>query len=135
MSRPTAMAGAAMSRPTEMGAPAEAAARAAERTLRAALWGAAGFALGYLAPGTLRLPVLAYDPVGRAFLFSSNLRGVQMRYYGDLMMACAAGLAAALLSYALPRRGRLDILVATAAALSIIALDLAFYLSRLFTAV
>lgn len=106
-----------------------------EQTLRAALWGVAGFALGYLMPATLRLPVLAYDPVQRAFLFASNLRGVQMRYYGDLLWACAAGLAAALLSRALPRRGPLDIPVATAAALSVIALDLAFYLSRLFTAV
>src|SRR5437879_2244762 len=52
------------------------------RELRASLWGVAAFALGYLLPGTLRLPTLAYDPVARTVGFSAQVGGVAMRYYG-----------------------------------------------------
>jgi len=55
------------------------------RELRAALWGVSGFALGYLLPGTLRLPTLAYDPVARTIRFTAQVSGVAMRYYGDLL--------------------------------------------------
>lgn len=98
--------------------------------LRAALWGLSGFAIGYLLPGGLRVPVLIYDPIGHAVLLTATPRGAQMRYYGDVLWACAAAAVAALLSRAL--RGRpLDVPVATAAALSCVALDLAWFLSRL----
>jgi hypothetical protein len=101
--------------------------------LRAALWGVTGFAIGYLLPGALRLPVLTYDPIGHAALLTAAPRGAQMRYYGDVLWACTAGAAAALLSRAL--RGRpLDVPVATAAALSCVALDLAWFLSRFLAA-
>ncbi|HXN55191.1 MAG TPA: hypothetical protein VN874_02900 [Myxococcales bacterium] len=106
-----------------------------ERTLRAALWGAAGFALGYLLPGTLRLPVLAYDPVRRALLVTSSLTGAQMRYAGDLLWACGAALGASCLGRALPQRRPFDARVSTVAVLSLFALDVAFYLSRLLAAV
>lgn len=107
----------------------------AERTLRCALWGAAGFALGYLLPGTLRLPVLAYDPVGRALLVTSSLASAQMRYFGDLLWACAMALGATCLARTLRQRRPFDVRVSTAAALSLFALDFAFYLSRLLAAV
>jgi hypothetical protein len=106
----------------------------AGRTLRSALWGASGFALGYLLPGTLRLPVLVYDPQRRQAFLGAAVGGAQMRYYGDLAWACAAALAAVLLSRALPQRRPLDARIATAAALSLFALDVAFYLSRLLAA-
>jgi hypothetical protein len=105
----------------------------AEVALRAALWGVSGFAIGYLLPSALRLPVLTYDPIGHAALLTGAPRGAQMRYYGDVLWACAAAAAAALLSR--PLRGRpLDVPVATAAALSCVALDVAWFLSRFFAA-
>jgi hypothetical protein len=104
-----------------------------EVALRAALWGLSGFAIGYLLPSALRLPVLTYDPIGHASLLTAAPRGVQMRYYGDLLWACATAFAAALLSR--PLRGRpLDVPVATAAAVSCVALDVAWFLSRFFAA-
>jgi hypothetical protein len=106
-----------------------------ERRLRCALWGAKGFALGYLLPGALRLPVLAYDPVGRAFLVTSSLTGVQMRYGGDLLWACGAALFACALGRALPQRRPFDARIGAAAVLSLFALDFALYLSRLLASV
>lgn len=100
------------------------------RELRAALWGVSAFALGYLLPGTLRLPTLTYDPVGRTFAFTAQVSGVAMRYYGDLLWACAAGLCAAAVVWTSRRPGR-PVAVLTGATLSLVALDVAFYLSRL----
>jgi hypothetical protein len=106
-----------------------------ERTLRSAVWGAAGFALGYLLPGALRLPVLAYDPVERTLLVARSLSGAQMRYFGDLVWACATALGAICFARTLPLRRPFDARASTAAALSLFALDVAFYLSRLLAAV
>jgi hypothetical protein len=104
-----------------------------ERALRIALAGVAGFALGYLLPGTLQLPVVVYEPVSRAFSFSRTASGTAMRYYGDLLVACCAGLLGAGLAWALrPRRTPLAIAAGTA--LSLVALDVLFYLSRLLVA-
>ena len=103
------------------------------RTLRAALAGVAGFALAYLLPGTLRLPTLAYDPVARTLSLQRSLSAVQMRYFNDLGLACALGLFAALIAFRLDRRGPLA--SAAGVALSLIALDVAYYLSRLLAAV
>jgi hypothetical protein len=102
----------------------------AERALRAALWGVAAFAVGYLLPGTLQLPVLVYDPLHRAFSLSRTVSGVSMRYYGDLLVASAAGIAAAALAWKLQPR-RTPIGIAAATALSLVALDVLYYLSRL----
>jgi len=100
------------------------------RELRAALWGVSAFALGYLLPGTLRLPTLSYDPIARTIGFTAQVSGVAMRYYGDLLWACAAGLGAAAVVW-ISRRPARPVAVLTGAALSLVALDVAFYLSRL----
>ena len=101
--------------------------------MRVALAAASAFALGYLLPGTLRLPVLIYDPLARAFHFGGIQNALQMRYYGDLLIACAAALIAAAAAWKLPP-GRTPLPVATATALSLVALDVLFYLSRLLAA-
>jgi hypothetical protein len=104
-----------------------------ERVLRAGLTAVAAFAVAYLLPGTLRLPVMVYDPVARTVSFASQVSGVAMRYFGDLLVACTAAIAAAAVVYAAqPRRPQLP--VAAGAALSLVALDVLFYLSRLFAA-
>ena len=103
------------------------------REVRAALAAVSAFAVGYLLPGTLQLPVLIYDPAARVFSFGRVTNAVQMRYYGDLIVACTASLAAAAVVWKLqPRRTPLSI--ATATALSLVGLDVLFYLSRLFAA-
>lgn len=104
-----------------------------ERTLRAGLAAVAAFAAGYLLPGTLQLPVLVYDPVARTVTFARSVSGVAMRYYGDLAVACLAAMAAATLVYALRPR-RTPLAIATGTALSLVALDVLFYLSRLLAA-
>ena len=101
-----------------------------ERALRAACAGVAAFAVGYLLPGTLQLPVLIYDPAQRVAFVGRAAAGVAMRYYGDLLVASAAGLAAAALVWAFQPR-RTPVAVAAGSALSLVALDVAFYLSRL----
>jgi hypothetical protein len=102
----------------------------AERTLRAGLAAVAAFSVGYLLPGTLRLPVLVYDPAARTVTFARFVSGVSMRYYGDLIVASLAAIAAAAVTAARDRRST-PLPVATGAALSLVALDLLFYLSRL----
>jgi len=97
------------------------------RELRAALWGVSAFALGYLLPGTLRLPTVAYDPVARTVRFTSQVGGVAMRYYGDLLWAAAA--------VWIFRRPSRPVAVLAGATLSLVALDVAFYLSRLLASV
>ena len=104
-----------------------------ERVLRAALAAVSAFAVGYLLPGTLQLPVLVYDPAARVVSFSRTASGVAMRYYRDLMVACVAALAAAALVYALQPK-RTPLAVATGGALSLVALDVLYYLSRLLSA-
>ncbi len=106
----------------------------AERTLRAALFGVAGFAVGYLVPGTLQLPVPTYYPSLRAVHLTTAPLGISMRYYGDFLVACTVGLATALVSLKLAPP-RASVPVATATALSLIALDVAYYLSRLIASV
>ena len=104
-----------------------------ERALRAALFGVGAFALGYLLPGTLQLPVLVYDPVRHLFGIARTVSGTTTRYYGDLLVACVAGILAAAIAWKTrPRRTPLAIVTATA--LSLVALDLVFYLSRLLVA-
>ncbi len=103
------------------------------RALRAALAGVAAFALGYLLPGTLQLPTLAYDPVHRALSLQRSLSGLQMRYFSDLLTASGASLIAAAVAYRLDRRQGFG--VAAGVALSLVALDVAYYLSRLLAAV
>lgn len=104
-----------------------------ERALRAALAAVAAFSIGYLLPGTLRLPVLVYDPAARTVAFTSAVSGVAMRYYGDLLVACTAAIAAAAVVWA-ARPRRTPLALATATALSLVGLDALFYLSRLFAA-
>ena len=96
---------------------------------RAALAGVAAFAVGYLLPGTLQLPVLLYDPVRHAWWFGRSAQGMAMRYYGDLLTASIAGMLAAAIVSQLPKRTPLP--VAAASAMSLVALDVLYYLSRL----
>ena len=104
------------------------------RELRASLWGVAAFALGYLLPGTLRLPTLTYDPVARTVGFTAQVGGVAMRYYGDLLWASAAGLCAAAAVWN-SRRPPRPVAALAGATFSLVALDVAFYLSRLLAGV
>ena len=101
-----------------------------ERVLRAALAAVSAFAVGYLLPGTLQLPVLVYDPAARLVSFSRSVSGVSMRYYGDLTVACLAGSAAFALVFALQPK-RTPLAIAAGSALSLVALDVLYYLSRL----
>jgi hypothetical protein len=102
-----------------------------DRALRAALWASAAFAVAYLLSGTLQFPVLVYDPVHRVFGIARTVSGVSMRYYGDLIVASAAALAAAALAYRVhPARESLPLTAATT--LSLVALDVFYYLSRLY---
>jgi len=104
------------------------------RELRTSLWSVSFFALGYLLPGTLRFPTLTYDPVARTVGFTAQVSGVAMRYYGDLLWACAAGLCAAVVVWN-SRRSPRPVGVLAGAALSLVALDVAFYFSRLLAGV
>lgn len=106
-----------------------------ERTLRAALWGASGFAAGYLLPCAALLPVLAYDPLRRTAQVTFVPSSAQMRYPGDLLWACAAALGAAGLSRVLGGDRPFDARIPAASALSLYALDVAVHLSRLLAAV
>jgi ammonia channel protein AmtB len=101
--------------------------------MRAALAGVGAFAVAYLLPGTLQLPVLIYDPVAHATHFGRVENAVQMRYYGDLIVASVAGIAAAAIALKLPPR-KTPMPIAAATALSLVALDVLFYLSRLLAA-
>jgi hypothetical protein len=104
------------------------------REVRSALWGVCGFGAVYLALRPCGLPTLAYDPVGRTFSFTAELSGLSMRYFGDLLWACAAGLCAAALHLRTSRPPR-SVGVLTGAALSLVGLEIAYSLSRLFAAV
>ena len=104
------------------------------RSVRAALSAVSAFAVAYLVAGSLRLPTFAYDPIAHAASFTADVRGVSMRYYGDLAWACAAGSCAAAVSLGTRRPAR-PVGALTGAALSLVALDVVFYLSRLFARV
>jgi hypothetical protein len=62
--------------------------------------------------------------------FARAATGVAMRYYGDLLVASLAGLVAAALVWTFQPR-RTPVAVAAGSALSLVVLDVAFYLSRL----
>ena len=100
--------------------------------MRAALAAVAAFAVAYLLAGTLQLPVLIYDPVARAAHFGRIENSVQMRYYGDVIVASVAAIVAAFAARRLPHRTPLPL--ATATALSLVALDVLYYLSRVLAA-
>ena len=99
---------------------------------RAALSGVSAFALAYLLAGTLQLPVLVYDPVARVATASRTLTGMQMRYFGDLLLATVAGVCAAGLAHRL--RPRASLAVAAGTTLSLVAIDVLYFLSRLLAA-
>jgi hypothetical protein len=101
-----------------------------ERILRAGLFGVSAFALGYLLPGTLQLPTLFYDPVHHLAHFARSAPSPLMRYYSDFAWACVAGLAAFAIGWML-RPSKTSLAVATGSALSLMALDVLFFLSRL----
>ena len=96
---------------------------------RTAAAGISAFALAYLSAEALHLPVLVYDPVRGAITVSRLLAGMQMRYFGDLLLASVAGLGAA----ALWRRPdpQASVAVPAWATLSLIALAALYYLWRL----
>ena len=106
----------------------------AERTLRAGLAGVAAFAVGYLLPGTLHLPVPLYYPALRAVHLTALPLGISMRYFADFAFAALLAAGAALVASRLAPR-RTPIAVATGTALSLVALDVAYYLSRLIASV
>jgi hypothetical protein len=103
------------------------------RAFRAAIFAAAAFAVFYLLPGSLRLPVLFYDPVHRVFAVARTAPSPWIRYYGDLLYAAGAAVIAFPIGIRLTRNANLAVL--TSAALSLVALDVLFYLSRLAAAV
>ena len=77
--------------------------------------------------------MLLFDPVNARLHLGVNPTGMIRRYYGDLTWACAAALVAAAVSWKLQRKPPLG--VAAGVAMSLVALDVAFYLSRLLAAV
>lgn len=97
--------------------------------MRSALAGISAFAVAYLLAGTLQLPVLVYDPVAHHLSIARTVSGASFRYAGDLITASAAGIVAAAVSRRL--RPRAPLSVAAAGVLSLVALDVLFYLSRL----
>ena len=100
------------------------------KEVRAALWGVSAFAVVYLVAGALRLPTLCYDPVARTLRFTADPSFVSIRYYGDLLGGSIAGICAAALA---SRAGSgVPVSALIRAAMSLVALDVAFYLSRLF---
>jgi hypothetical protein len=105
-----------------------------ERTLRAGLFAVAAFAVGYLLPGTLQLPVFFYDPVHQVFAFTRVRPSPWMRYQGDLLYATCASMLAFAAAFKLQRR-KTPLAIVTGTALSLIALDVLFYLSRLLASV
>jgi hypothetical protein len=96
---------------------------------RAALAGVSVFALAYVLAEPLRVPVLLYDPWTGAVTVSRAVTIQSMRYFGDLLLATLAGLAAASLVHRLP--ARMPIVAAATASLSLVALGVLYYLSRL----
>ncbi|HWE24455.1 MAG TPA: hypothetical protein VG496_11025 [Myxococcales bacterium] len=100
--------------------------------VRAALWSVCAFAIAYVLASAFRLPTIVYDPVGRVVQLTTDGGGVSMRYYGDLLWGCAAALAVAAFVTRRPPRPTAP---STRAALSIVALYVAFHLSRLFARV
>ncbi len=105
----------------------------APRLLAAALWGITVFAAVYLLGGALHLTGLLYDPAAHSWLLATAPSGVQMRYYSDFGSAAIAGLLAFGLRSRL-RNLRFDISVLTGAALAVVALDLAWFFSRVLAA-
>jgi hypothetical protein len=103
------------------------------RALHAALWAAGAFAAAYLLQGALHLPAALYDPISRTFSVASLPTGAQMRFYSDLGGATLAALAAALVRLRLGPR-RYQPLVLAASALGLVALDVAFFFSRVLAA-
>jgi hypothetical protein len=99
---------------------------------RAALAGVSVFALAYALAEPLHLPVLLYDPWAGTATLSTAMNSRSMRYFGDLLLATFAGLAAAGLAHRL--RPRMSVGVAAATSLSVIALDVAYYLARVLAA-
>ena len=105
----------------------------AARALHAALWAAGAYAAVYLLQGALHLPAVLYDPVARSLSVSALPTGAQMRFYSDLGGAALAALAAGLLRLRLGPAGY-DPLLLTASALGLVALDVAFFFSRVLAA-
>ena len=101
--------------------------------VRASLLAVAAFAVFHLLPGALQLPVLFYDPLRHTFAVARAAPSPSIRYYGDLLYASAAALLAFGLGARLTRYANLAVL--SASALSLVALDVLFYLSRLLASV
>jgi hypothetical protein len=99
---------------------------------RGALAGVSAFALAYVLAEPLRLPVLLYDPWAGTVTLSRAMTSQSMRYFGDLVLATVAGLAAASLVDRLP--ARMPMALAATASLSLVALVVLYYLSRLLAA-
>jgi hypothetical protein len=105
-----------------------------ERILRAGLFAVAAFAVGYLLAGTLQVPVFFYHPAQRVIAFTRTEPSPWMRYYGDLFYACCVSALAFAVAFKLPQ-GKSSLAIATGTALSLVALDVLFYLSRLLASV
>ena len=101
----------------------------AARALQAALWAVCAFAAAYLLQGALRLPAVIYDPALRSIAITTSPTGLQMRYSSDLAGATLAAILAAGVRLRLPL-SRFEPLGLLATALGLVALDVAFFLSR-----
>ena len=104
--------------------------------MRAAGWGVSAFTLTYFLSEALGIPALLYDPLARAFRFTGESTGLAMRYFGDLLWASAAAAVAAACGHVSAARLPAERpLAAAVAAVGMVALAVAFYLSRLAAAV
>jgi hypothetical protein len=99
---------------------------------RGALAGVSAFTLAYVLAEPLHLPVLLYDPWARTVTLSRAMTSQSMRYFGDLLLATLAGLAAPSLVHWVP--ARMPMALAATASLSLVVLGVLYYLSRLLAA-
>ena len=100
-----------------------------DRMLRAGLWAIAAFSAAYLLQIGLQTAGLVYSPVARGFSLGGAPAGIQMRYFGDVLLACVAFALAFVAGLALPLRRAPD-RVLVASTLGLVALDVAFFFSR-----
>ncbi len=82
----------------------DAAAECARRRAVVVLAGIAAYAAGYLAVQLSHPPAPLYDPVHRVWLVGRHAHGMLMGYFGQVLYAAVAGIAAVILTALATRR-------------------------------
>lgn len=107
---------------------------APDRMLRAVLAATSAFCAVYLLQSGLQFTSWVYDPIARASSFGQAPVGVQMRYFGDVAGASVAFALTLLGCLVLPARRPPDVLALAGSCFALLALDLAFFFSRVLAA-